>query len=42
MAKEVVAERYGENKIHRPDMLGSFVAHGLGQREAEAESLVQM
>ncbi|KLJ09236.1 hypothetical protein EMPG_15344 [Blastomyces silverae] len=42
IAKEVVAERYGPNKITKPDMLGSFVAHGLSQRDAEAESLVQI
>ncbi|KAK2767798.1 hypothetical protein FQN54_003957 [Arachnomyces sp. PD_36] len=42
IAKEVVAERYGENKISKPDMLGSFVAHGLSQKDAEAESLVQI
>ncbi|KKZ65566.1 hypothetical protein EMCG_08591 [[Emmonsia] crescens] len=42
IAKEVVAERYGPKKITKPDMLGSFVAHGLSQREAEAESLVQI
>ncbi|OJD17754.1 hypothetical protein AJ78_02163 [Emergomyces pasteurianus Ep9510] len=42
IAKEVVAERYGPKKITKADMLGSFVAHGLSQREAEAESLVQI
>ncbi|KAL2372698.1 hypothetical protein RJ035_002743 [Blastomyces gilchristii] len=31
-----------QNKITKPDMLGSFVAHGLSQRDAEAESLVQI
>jgi hypothetical protein len=42
IAKEVVAERYGSEKITKPDMLGSFVAHGLSQKDAESESLVQM
>ncbi|EDN09223.1 predicted protein [Histoplasma mississippiense (nom. inval.)] len=42
IAKEVVSERYGDSKITKPDMLGSFVAHGLSQRDAEAESLVQI
>jgi len=42
MAKAIVAERYGEKKIERRDMLGSFLEHGLSQKEAEAESLVQM
>ncbi|KAI6784042.1 uncharacterized protein J7T54_004588 [Emericellopsis cladophorae] len=41
-AKRVVAERFGEKKVDKPDMLGSFVRHGLDQREAEAESLVQI
>ncbi|PGH11502.1 hypothetical protein AJ79_04877 [Helicocarpus griseus UAMH5409] len=42
IAKEVVAERYGDNKITKNDMLGSFVAHGLSQQHAEAESAVQI
>jgi hypothetical protein len=42
MAKEVVAERYGQDKVVKRDMLGSFVAHGLDQKNAESESLVQM
>ncbi|KAJ9142909.1 Benzoate 4-monooxygenase cytochrome P450 [Pleurostoma richardsiae] len=41
-AKKVVAERYGSQKIDRPDMLGSFVRHGLSQKDAESESLVQI
>ncbi|KEY70331.1 hypothetical protein S7711_06807 [Stachybotrys chartarum IBT 7711] len=41
-AKRVVAERYGSKPVTRNDMLGSFVKHGLGQSEAEAESLVQI
>ncbi|KAK2751927.1 hypothetical protein FQN55_008669 [Onygenales sp. PD_40] len=42
IAKDVVAERYGEKKITKRDMLGSFVSHGLSQKDAEAESLVQI
>lgn len=42
IAKEVVSERYGDSKIVKPDMLGSFVAHGLTQKDAESESLVQI
>lgn len=42
IAKEVVAERYGSEKVSKCDMLGSFVANGLSQTEAEPESLVQM
>lgn len=42
IAKEVVAERFGDSKITKQDMLGSFVAHGLDQKDAEQESLVQM
>lgn len=41
-AKRVVSERFGEKPIERKDMLGSFVRHGLNQREAMSESLVQM
>ncbi len=42
VAKQVVGERYGPEKKERNDMLGSFVRHGLTQREAEAEVLAQM
>ncbi|KIW34406.1 uncharacterized protein PV07_01184 [Cladophialophora immunda] len=42
IAKEIVAERYGDSKIVKRDMLGSFVAHGLTQKDAESESLVQI
>jgi cytochrome P450 len=41
-AKRVVAERFREEQMDKPDMLGSFVSHGLSQQEAEAESLVQI
>ncbi|RVX72887.1 hypothetical protein B0A52_03240 [Exophiala mesophila] len=42
IAKEVVAERFGDAKITKQDMLGSFVAHGLDKKDAEQESLVQI
>ena len=42
VAQKVVAERFGEKKIERDDMLGSFVRHGLTQQECESESLLQM
>ncbi|KAJ5910833.1 Cytochrome P450 [Penicillium subrubescens] len=41
-AKEVVSERFGPNKIIRKDMLGSFIAHGMTQDEANSETLVQI
>lgn len=42
ITKGIVAERFGpEKKVHH-DMLGSFVAHGLTQEEAESETLLQM
>lgn len=42
IAKEVVGERFGPNKKEQRDMLGSFVRHGLTQREAESETLMQI
>lgn len=42
IAKLVAAERYGPQKKVQKDMLGSFVAHGLTQTEAESEILLQM
>ncbi|KAF5010772.1 hypothetical protein FDECE_3069 [Fusarium decemcellulare] len=42
IAKRVVGQRYGSASITRQDMLGSFVKHGLEQRESESESLVQI
>lgn len=42
LAEEVVAERYGDNPIVKRDMLGSFVTHGLSQKDTEAEALVQI
>ncbi|OAA57143.1 Cytochrome P450 [Akanthomyces lecanii RCEF 1005] len=42
IAKAVAAERFGKNRKVQNDMLGSFVAHGLNQSEAESEILLQM
>lgn len=42
IGKKVVAERFGPNKKVKRDMLGSFIAHGLTQREAQSETLLQM
>ncbi|KAF4974543.1 hypothetical protein FZEAL_8567 [Fusarium zealandicum] len=42
IAKRVFVERYGHSALVRKYMLGSFVRHGLEQKEAEAESLVQI
>jgi len=42
VAKQIVDERFGPDKKVKKDMLGSFVAHGLTQTEAESESLLQM
>lgn len=41
-AKSVAAERFGTDKKVQRDMLGSFVAHGLSQKQAESEILLQM
>lgn len=42
IAREKAAERFGPDAKVQRDMLGSFVAHGLTQSEAEAEILFQM
>src|SRR5437762_13006302 len=42
VAQRVVAERFKPDSKDRPDMLGSFLRHGLTQPQAEAESLIQM
>jgi hypothetical protein len=42
IAKEVAAERFRPNKKEQRDMLGSFIRHGLTQREAQSELLLQM
>lgn len=41
-AEEVVAERFSDKPVVKRDMLGSFVARGLSQKDTEAEALVQM
>ncbi|EWG49992.1 hypothetical protein FVEG_09330 [Fusarium verticillioides 7600] len=41
IAKQVTAERFGPDKKVQKDMLGSFIAHGLTQKEAESEILLQ-
>ncbi|POR38486.1 Pisatin demethylase [Tolypocladium paradoxum] len=42
IAKQVAAERFGPHKKTQNDMLGSFVARGLTQSEAESEILMQI
>ncbi|KAJ4175219.1 hypothetical protein NW754_005639 [Fusarium falciforme] len=42
IAKAITAERFGPDKKVQKDMLGSFVAHGLTQKEAESEILLQI
>lgn len=42
IVKEIVAERFGPDKKIRADMLGSFIAHGLTQEEAESEVIMQV
>lgn len=42
VAKEVAAERFGEGKKVKADMLGSFVKHGMNQAQTESEALLQM
>ncbi|XTI85616.1 cytochrome P450 [Cenococcum geophilum] len=41
-ARDVVAERFGANKVIRKDMLGSFLAHGLTQDQLESETVTQI
>ena len=42
VAKKVVAERFGPSAKSHPDMLGSFIRHGLNQNEASGEALLQV
>ncbi len=42
LAKKIVSRRFGPQKVDRKDMLGSFLQHGLSQREAETEATLQM
>ncbi|KAJ5655537.1 hypothetical protein N7507_007487 [Penicillium longicatenatum] len=39
IAKRVVGDRFGDKKVVRDDMLGTFVRNGLDQRQAESEIL---
>ncbi|RFN54531.1 pisatin demethylase [Fusarium flagelliforme] len=41
-AKKRARERFGPEKVEKRDMLGSFIRHGITQKEAEAETIVQM
>ena len=42
IAKEVAAQRFGPDKKVKKDMVGSFVRHGLTEREIRGEILMQM
>ncbi|KAH7124580.1 pisatin demethylase [Dactylonectria macrodidyma] len=42
IAKKVTAERFGPNAKVQRDMLGSFIAKGLGQSQVESEILMQI
>ncbi|KAI1081221.1 cytochrome P450 [Whalleya microplaca] len=42
VASKVAGERYGTDAKDRKDMLGSFVRHGLSQRQCESEILFQI
>ncbi|KAJ3528911.1 hypothetical protein NM208_g9996 [Fusarium decemcellulare] len=42
VAKKKVAERFSPNAPSHPDMLGSFIRHGLDQEEASRESLLNV
>lgn len=42
LAREAVDARYGDHAIVKRDILGSFVAHGLGRDDAEGEAVVQI
>ncbi|KAI8297524.1 hypothetical protein K4K61_012773 [Colletotrichum sp. SAR11_59] len=42
IAKKYAAERFGPDKKVQRDMLGSFIAHGMTQEEAESEILLQV
>lgn len=42
MASKAVASHYAPDAKAYPDMLGSFIKHGLTQQEAESEAMVQV
>lgn len=41
-ASDRVRERFGDKPVERQDMLGSFINHGLSQKQLEAETLTQI
>jgi cytochrome P450 len=41
-AKRKVAQRFGPTKIDKKDMIGSWVQHGLSQKQIEMESVLQV
>ncbi|KAH7079455.1 cytochrome P450 [Paraphoma chrysanthemicola] len=42
IAKKLVGERFGPDAKSHPDMLGSFIRHGLTQEQASGEALLQV
>jgi cytochrome P450 len=42
IAKRTVEQRFGPEKVVKDDMLGSFIKHGLDQKQAELEAAVQV
>lgn len=42
IAEDKVAERFGDDRKVKQDMLGSFLKHGLTQEEAESETVLQL
>jgi hypothetical protein len=42
MAKDVAAQRFGPDKNVKNDMVGSFIRHGLTERELQGEIIFQM
>lgn len=41
-ARTRVGERFGDKRVERRDMLGSFIKRGLGQEQLESETLTQI
>jgi len=42
IAKKTVEERFSVNKVVQNDMLGSFIKHGIDQKQAELEAALQV
>lgn len=42
IAKQLIGERFGPKAISRPDMIDSFIRHGLKEDELVSESLLQI